>query len=109
AMRAELQRRGIDVPVMFGNRNWEPYFADAVDQLIADGHDKVLAVATSAYQSYSSCAQYCEDLAGASEGKDIRIDKIDPYWDAPEFARANATSLVAAVRALRERVGDDAK
>ncbi|SDL08366.1 ferrochelatase [Tessaracoccus oleiagri] len=108
-IRAELDRRGIDVPVVFGNRNWEPYFADTVDQLIADGHHKVLALATSAYQSYSSCAQYCQDLEGAASGKDIRIDKIDPYWDAPEFSRANANSLIAAVRALRERVGGDAK
>jgi ferrochelatase len=30
ALGAELARRGIDLPVHWGNRNWGPYFTDAV-------------------------------------------------------------------------------
>ncbi len=29
ALEAELARRGLDLPVYWGNRNWEPYLADA--------------------------------------------------------------------------------
>jgi len=57
ALDAELRARGIDLPVYWGNRNWMPYVADAVQQLHADGHRRVLALATSAYSSYSSCRQ----------------------------------------------------
>jgi len=28
ALEAELQRRGIDLPVLWGNRNWAPFIAD---------------------------------------------------------------------------------
>lgn len=105
-VRAELSSRGIDVPVVIGNRNWHPYFDETVGELADGGHQRVLALATSAYASYSSCRQYCEDLAGAAEGRDIRIDKIDPFAESAEFIAANARSVVDAVRALRERIGD---
>lgn len=106
AFRAELGRRGIDVPVVIGNRNWEPYIGDTVASLAGDGHKRVVGIATSAYQCYSSCRQYCEDIVGAVEGHEIEIDKIDPFWDEPAFAESNATHLVEAVRALREKMGD---
>mgnify|MGYP000160817904 CR=1 FL=1 len=34
---AELGRRGIDVPVVIGNRNWTPYVADTFAELAASG------------------------------------------------------------------------
>ncbi|WP_328701978.1 ferrochelatase [Aestuariimicrobium ganziense] len=106
AVREELARRGVHVPVVIGNRNWKPFIADTVQGLVDDGHTRVLALATSAYQSYSNCRQYHEDILGAVRDLPIAVDKVDPFWDAPEFAAANARALVAAVRALRERIGD---
>lgn len=106
AVRVELASRGVEVPVVIGNRNWHPLFAETVDGLVSDGHERVLGLATSAYQSYSSCRQYCEDLVRATDGRPLRVDKVDPFWDAPEFAEANARALVAAVGTLRETVGD---
>ncbi|MBB1484824.1 ferrochelatase [Tessaracoccus sp. MC1865] len=106
AVRAELARRGIEVPVVIGNRNWTPYIGDTVDELIGDGHTRVLALATSAYRSYSSCRQYCEDLLGARDGKDIEIDKIDPFAETPEFVSANARAVVDGVRTMWGRIGD---
>ncbi len=32
ALEAELAARGIDLPVLWGNRNWEPFIADAVSE-----------------------------------------------------------------------------
>ncbi len=104
-VRAVLVRRGVDVPVVIGNRNWHPLFAETVDELVDGGHERVLAVATSAYQSYSSCRQYCEDLARASDGRGLRIDKLDPFWSDASFAEANARALADAVRTLREEIG----
>lgn len=106
ALQAELHRRGMDVPVVIGNRNWKPYLAETVQHLAAGGHQRVLALATSAYQSYSSCRQYREDIAGATQGLPITVEKIDPFWDAPEFAEANARCVVEAWRRLRAQIGD---
>lgn len=104
---AELERRGMDVPVVIGNRNWKPYMRQTIEQLVADGHRRVVAVATSAYSSYSSCRQYLEDIERGSDGLDITIDKVGPFAETEAFAQANARSLVAAVRTLREQIGQE--
>src|SRR5689334_1388158 len=65
ALRAELARRGLDLPVEWGNRNWDPYLAPALERLRDAGARQVLVLTTSVYSSYSSCRQYREDLARA--------------------------------------------
>ncbi|MGW9113221.1 ferrochelatase [Microbacterium sp. NPDC055683] len=92
ALRAELDRRGIDLPVYWGNRNWTPMLDDAVRQAHADGHRTLLALATSAYSSYSSDRQYREDYArvltetGLGEGDaPVTIDKVRLFFDHPGF------------------------
>jgi ferrochelatase len=49
ALEAELARRGIDLPVYWGNRNWDPYLAEALREAAEAGHSKLIAIATSAY------------------------------------------------------------
>ncbi|WP_424980871.1 ferrochelatase [Microbacterium sp. S308A+] len=98
ALEAELSRRGIDLPVYWGNRNWAPYLADAVTAAAERGDTPLLAFATSAYSSFSSCRQYREDFARVLEetGLDdaVTIDKIRPFYDHPGFVDA----FVAGVR-----------
>lgn len=89
ALEAELARRGIDLPVLWGNRNWEPYLAQAVAEAGNRGFEKLIAIGTSAYSSYSSCRQYREDYAIALEetglAGDIQIDKVRQFFDHPGF------------------------
>ena len=89
ALEAELERRGIDLPVLWGNRNWDPYLAEALAEAGERGYTKLIAIGTSAYSSYSSCRQYREDYARALtetglEGK-IQIDKVRQFFDHPGF------------------------
>jgi ferrochelatase len=58
AIRTDLGDHGIDIPVYWGNRNWDPYLTDAVTQMKADGIARAACFVTSAYSSYSSCRQY---------------------------------------------------
>ncbi|WP_394357832.1 ferrochelatase [Microbacterium betulae] len=92
ALEAELARRGLDLPVYWGNRNWAPFLDDAVREAHADGHRTLLAIATSAYSSYSGDRQYREDYArvlaetGLGEGEDpVTIDKVRLFFDHPGF------------------------
>ena len=62
ALEAELKRRGIDTPVLWGNRNWDPYIKDVLQDAYDAGYRRLLMVTTSVYSSYSSCRQYREDL-----------------------------------------------
>jgi protoporphyrin/coproporphyrin ferrochelatase len=91
ALEAELSRRGIDLPVLWGNRNWEPYIPDAVREADERGFTRLLAIATSAYSSYSSCRQYREDFAAALETTGlegtVQIDKVRQFFDHPGFVQ----------------------
>ncbi|MCU1411612.1 MAG: ferrochelatase [Rhodoglobus sp.] len=89
ALETELARRGIDLPVLWGNRHWSPYLRDALTEAHERGFTKLLAIGTSAYSSYSSCRQYREDYAIALEetglGGVIEIDKVRQFFDHPGF------------------------
>lgn len=119
ALRAEMDARGIGTPLVWGNRNWEPYTEGALDGLRADGAGRVLALVTSAYGSYSGCRQYREHVAQALAGvagldetppdaeaaAGVRVDKLRHYFNHPGFVRANADAVVEAFRELAERTG----
>ncbi len=101
ALAAELEARGVAIPVLWGNRNSAPWMADVVGAAGADGYSRLLGLATSAYSSYSSCRQYREDFgtALASTGLvgQMQIDKVRPYFDQPGFLEPFVDGTVAAV------------
>ncbi len=98
ALEAELASRGIDLPVLWGNRNWQPYLAEALQEAHGRGFRTLIGLATSAYSSFSSCRQYREDFAMALEqtglGAELRIDKVRQFFDHPGFV----TPFVEGVR-----------
>ncbi|ACQ79348.1 ferrochelatase [Beutenbergia cavernae DSM 12333] len=105
ALRAELDRRGVTLPTAWGNRNWDPFVTDTLRELHDAGHRRVLVLTTSAYACYSSCRQYGEDLARAlatleSEGRQIAVDKVRPYFNSPGFVTANTDAVRGAVGSL---------
>lgn len=89
ALENELARRGIDLPVLWGNRNWGPYLSEALVEANERGFRTLIAIGTSAYSSYSGCRQYREDYAKAltDTGLDgvITIDKVRQFFDHPGF------------------------
>jgi ferrochelatase len=101
ALRAEFKVRKIELPIYWGNRNSDPYFADTLKNIYSDGYRNVLALVTSAYSSYSGCRQYRENLAKALEDADLvgklNIDKVRQYFDHPGFITPFAEGLVAAI------------
>lgn len=102
ALRAELSARGVDVPVVIGNRNWDPYVHEALAELAASGAARVVALATSAYASYSGCRQYREDLAAglATAGVELDLVKVGPFAETPGFVAANADAVRSALAEL---------
>ncbi len=111
AITGQFAITGIDLPLYWGNRNWQPYLTDTVAAMAADGVRRVIAFATSAYSSYSSCRQYLEDIdrAVARAGPDAPVvRKIPPYYAHPAFAAAFASSAGRALAELPAGVRDDA-
>lgn len=105
ALRAELAGRGLDLPVLWGNRNWAPYVTDTLRDAHQAGARRVVTITTSAYSSYSSCRQYREDLADAlltlaGEGRALEVDKVRQYFNHPGFVEPNVRAALAALREL---------
>ena len=96
-------REQVRVPIYWGNRNWHPLLPDTVRQMAADGVRRALAIATSAYSSYSGCRQYIENIAGAravaGETAPV-IDKLPPFWDHSGFVEANADRVSDALERI---------
>jgi ferrochelatase len=112
ALEAELARRGIELPIHWGNRNWHPYFTDAVREAHEAGHDRLLALVTSAYTSYSGVGQYREDFERALAENDltdvVSIDRIREYFDHPGFVTPFIEGVSAAVAELSADSADGA-
>ncbi|NUR59654.1 MAG: ferrochelatase [Catenulispora sp.] len=109
ALRQDFADTGVKLPIYWGNRNWNPFLADTLAEMEADGVRRALALFTSAYSSYSGCRQYREDLAAAlaKSGTAIGFDKIRPYFNDPGFVEPMADAVADAVAGLPEpaRIG----
>ena len=110
ALRADLGAHGIDIPVYWGNRNWDPYLRGAVEQMRADGVRRAACFLTSAYSSYSGCRQYRENLHDAVDGVDgaPHLDRLRHYFNHPGFVETMADRTRDALATLPADVQDQA-
>ncbi len=105
ALEAELARRGIELRVLWGNRNWDPYIPAVLQDAYDAGHRRLLMLTTSAYSSYSSCRQYREDIGMALtetglDGK-LAVDKVRQYFDHPGFVEPFIEGTAASLAKVR--------
>ncbi|MEZ0366450.1 ferrochelatase [Mycobacterium sp. pUA109] len=106
-LRAEL-----DLPVYFGNRNWEPYVEDAVAAMADNGVRRAAVFTTSAWGGLSSCTQYVEDIArarGAAGAGAPELVKLRQYFDHPLFVAMFAGAIAAAAETLPAELRGDAR
>ena len=84
---AALRTQGLELPIYWGNRNWHPMLGDTVTKMRDDGVRGALAIATSAFGSYSGCRQYREDIenARAAVPGSPEIEKMPPFWSHSGF------------------------
>ncbi len=111
ALRTDLAGAGIDLPVYWGNRNWDPYLTDTVAKMTADGVTRAACFVTSAYSSWSSCRQYRENLYDAVDGvADAPVlDKLRHYFNHPGFVEPVVDAVLAALADLPDGVRDRAR
>ena len=95
AVQAELEHRGLALPVYLGNRNWHPLLPDTLRAMAADGIERAAAFVTSLFGSYSGCRRYREDLHHAADG----LQQAPASWIAFDMA----TTIPALLRHSRTR------
>jgi ferrochelatase len=101
AVREDFKGAGLDLPVYWGNRNWDPYLTEAVEEMRGDGVRRALCLLTSAYSSYSGCRQYRENLADAvGDHEGIQLDRIRHYFNHPGFVETMVDATLNALSQL---------
>jgi ferrochelatase len=94
-----------DLPLYWGNRNWDPMLADTVARMRDDGIERAIAFVTSPFGGYSACRQYLDDIerarATVGAGAPV-IDKIRHYHDHPGFIEPHADAVRAALARLAD-------
>ena len=117
AVEEDLRSTGIDIPVYWGNRNWDPYLADALTRMKADGVRRAACLVTSAYSSYSGCRQYRENLADAvaavsrvagEDGTAPRLDRLRHYFNHPGFVEPMVDATLSSLADLGDVARRDA-
>ncbi|NNJ24148.1 ferrochelatase [Alienimonas chondri] len=116
ALEPALKEAGVDLPIYWGNRNWEPMLPDTLKQMADDGVNRALALVTSAYSCYSGCRQYREDLhrareavcEGEAEADAPAIDKVRVWYNHPSWIDVNADLIRAALDDLPAELRDGA-
>lgn len=104
ALRDELDRNGIGLPIYFGNRNSDPFVADTLRQMRTDEVQRGIVFVTSAFSSWSGCRQYREDVIRALAEIDdtVAFDKIRVYYNHPGFIEPMADRVRAALARFPE-------
>jgi len=111
AVQEDFASAGLDVPVYWGNRNWDPFLADTLRRMKDDGIARAAVLLTSAYSSYSGCRQYRENLAAAvaEVGDGVpHLDRLRHYFNHPGFVEPMVDATLAAIADLGEPVRHDA-
>ncbi len=111
AVEEDLASAGIDLPVYWGNRNWDPYLADTLRQMRDDGISRAACLVTSAYSSYSGCRQYRENLADAvapTVPGAPRLDRLRHYFNHPGFVEPMVDATLTALAGLGDAARRDA-
>jgi ferrochelatase len=96
ALRDELDRNEIDLPIYWGNRNWTPLLPDVMQSMADDGVRRALAIVLSSFSSYSGCRQYRENIAAARNAVGPAapvVDKVRVWYNHPDFIAANVDRL----------------
>ena len=85
--------------VYLGNRNSEPFLADTMTKMAADGVRTAVVFPTSAFSSYSGCRQYRENLAAAlaESGVDLDLKIVPKFHDHPTLQQIWTERLAAAL------------
>ena len=112
ALRRELDEHSIDLPIYWGNRNWDPLLTDTMAEMAQNGVSRVLAFVTSAYSSYSGCRQYLQNIDAARQAVGRAapaVDKLRMFYNHPDFVAACTECLSEALEQIPSERRTDAR
>jgi protoporphyrin/coproporphyrin ferrochelatase len=103
ALRMRLSRDRIEIPVVVGMRNWQPYLSDAMRELARRREHRVLGFILAAHRSEASWERYqgAVEEARANQGADAPAVEYPAAWHTDaRFIQALASRTADAVARL---------
>ena len=110
-----LRGAGRPLPVYVGMRNWHPFLADTLARMSRDGVRRAIAFIAAPHRSYSSCAQYRENVADARRAirgagvADVDVVYVDDWHAHPDYVAACAERAADAIARLPAGLRADAR
>lgn len=102
--QAEQLQRQLAVPVYLGMRNWKPFIADVVRQMMADTVEQVLAICLAPQNSSTSTGLYRKAMM-AEMKPEVQVQFIDSWHDHPGLIQAFVERLEPAWSHASEALG----
>ncbi len=105
-LQARLRAASVNLRVHVGMRNWHPYLPDVLAGLSRSGARRAIGFIAAPHRSYSSCAQYRENVANARAGlvraglRDVAVTYVDDWHAHPDYIAACADRVLAALDTL---------
>lgn len=105
--KALAERSGF--PVYVGMRNWKPFIREAVERIVADGLEQIVAVCLAPQNSRTSVGLYRKHLdeAVAATGATLRVEFVEDWHNHPLLIEAFAEKLRDGVGKAEEAAGRD--
>jgi ferrochelatase len=103
ALRAELIKKSIDLPVAVGMRNWKPYVADSLRALAENGARRLLAFILAPHRSEASWDRYQQTVRDAQAELGQSAPEVlypEPWHNHPLFIKAVASRTCEALARL---------
>lgn len=92
--QGEELKRELGMPVYVGMRNWKPFIAEAVQQMAADGIERVLAICLAPQNSSTSVGLYRNAILSQAQMKPgLEVHFVEAWHNHPLLIRAFAEKL----------------
>src|SRR5437762_1647376 len=98
--QADMLRALLAVPVYLAMRNWKPYIADVVAEMLAEDISRAVVICLAPHNSRTSVGLYRSAVESAAAGK-MAIDFVESWHDHPLLIRAFAEKLAPAWEKLK--------
>lgn len=100
-----LARKGRDLPVYVGMRNWRPFIRDELERMRGDGVSGAVGLIMAIYRCDASWERYMRDVAEARAdlGMELRIEYVPPLFDHPLFVKTSAERVRESMRRVPAR------
>ncbi len=105
--QAEGVRKQLSVPVYLGMRNWRPFIADAVREMMSAGAEQVVAICLAPHNSSTSTGLYRKALM-AEMKPEIQVQFVEAWHENPLLIQAYAEKLAPVWKKAGDELGQPA-